>query len=430
MFAEDLRQSLLINGVMGKLIPSAATHDSPRKRIEAHDQFLLDIPSHWEIVKLTNIGKIVGGGTPKSSVPAYWGDDVIWITPADMKGDEKWIESSGRRISYEGLQHSSARLLPKGSIIVSSRAPIGYVKIAASEMATSQGCKSIVFTSSVNVEYFYYVLLAFKARLNSLGSGTTFKEISGRVLGSLEVPLPPIEEQGEIAKQLDALLPIVDDLAALEREREDLDRLLHEQILLSVLKDLTFGQLTRHWREQHDIPELEFDFLGNVFQWTSGGTPARSRSEFYGGDIPWFKTGELRENRLYRSEETITEQAVSGSSAKIFPAGTVLVAMYGATLGRVAILGVAGCTNQACAAALPSDRMLPEYLVLLIVSLRTYLRSLAKGGAQPNISQTVLKQIQVPVPSIKEQKKIIELAHQLSLTSNDSFSLIHSSIFS
>jgi type I restriction enzyme, S subunit len=117
------------------------------------------ISNNWQTFKLSQIGEIISGGTPSTSVPEYWNGDVSWITPADLSGYvEKTIAKGRKSITERGLKNSSARIIPKGSVLFSSRAPIGYVAIASKELATNQGFKSIIPNSKVDSEYLYYFL--------------------------------------------------------------------------------------------------------------------------------------------------------------------------------------------------------------------------------------------------------------------------------
>ena len=125
--------------------------------------------------------------------------------------------------------------------------------------------------------------------------------------------------------------------------------------------------------------------LGNFFKTTSGGTPSRKKSEFYQGDIPWVKSGELENNIIYDTEEKITEAAIKNSSAKIFPVGTLLIALYGATIGKCAILGTKAATNQAICGIFDNGVILPKYTYyFLLFSKQKFVKS-GFGGAQPNI---------------------------------------------
>jgi len=139
----------------------------------------------------------------------------------------------------------------------------------------------------------------------------------------------------------------------------------------------------------------------------SGGTPSRSNSDYYGGDIPWVKSGELRESIIWKTEETITEEALRKSSAKIVPQGAILLAMYGATVGRLAILGVDAATNQAVCNIRPDpSKADAKYLYRALEAIVPELISQATGGAQPNISQEKVRKTRIPLPPLNEQKRI------------------------
>ena len=172
------------------------------------------IPENWVWVRLGEIGQIVGGGTPKTTHSEYWDNgDIPWITPADMRNlTSKYIERGARNITKAGLNSSSSQLLPKNSILFSSRAPIGYVAIAQNEMATNQGFKSVAPFKTEMSEYLYFVLLALKPEIEKLGTGTTFKEVSGTTVGNVVIPLPPLTEQQQIVAKLEALLAEIDTL--------------------------------------------------------------------------------------------------------------------------------------------------------------------------------------------------------------------------
>ena len=149
--------------------------------------------------------------------------------------------------------------------------------------------------------------------------------------------------------------------------------------------------------------------LGAVSKWSSGGTPSRSNSNFYEGEIPWIKTGDLNDSILYESSEMISELAVKKSSAKIFPKGSVLLAMYGATIGKCAILGIDATTNQACACALLNDYVDRKYMFHFLIRNKSDFISKGQGGAQPNISQNIIKAVLFPLAPLEEQKRIVEI---------------------
>jgi type I restriction enzyme S subunit len=148
--------------------------------------------------------------------------------------------------------------------------------------------------------------------------------------------------------------------------------------------------------------------LADVAIWGSGGTPSRAISQYFEGDIPWIKTGELGPKYIRNADEYISEEAIKKSSAKIFPSGSVGIAMYGATIGKVSIWGIDASTNQACAVAQPYQEILNnEYLYYFLLSEKRGLIDAGKGGAQPNISQGILKEWPIPLPPTNEQHRIV-----------------------
>ena len=172
--------------------------------------------SIWKQIKIGEIGDVIGGGTPSTNNDLYYGEDIPWITPRDLSGYQSMYISKGARgITKLGLMNSSARILPKGTVLFSSRAPIGYVAIAENEVTTNQGFKSIVCDEKIaNNKFIYYSLLFNKEKIESVASGSTFKEISGNVLKNLEILLPDIKAQEEIAEILSSL----DDKIELNRK--------------------------------------------------------------------------------------------------------------------------------------------------------------------------------------------------------------------
>lgn len=190
--------------------------NKPLPEIET-DKVPFEIPDKWKWVRLSDIGSIIGGGTPKTSVDAYWeGGTIPWVSPADLTGYKERTISEGRKnITELGLSKSSARLMPAGTVLFSSRAPIGYVAIAENPISTNQGFKSVVpYVMDMN-HYIYYYFFAFIDDIKSRSSGTTFKEISGSELGKSFFPMPPLAEQQRIVEKLDEIMAICDQMEAI-----------------------------------------------------------------------------------------------------------------------------------------------------------------------------------------------------------------------
>lgn len=162
--------------------------------------------TNWNKIKISDIAEVIGGGTPSTKQPEFWGNDIPWLTPKDLSGyNNRYILSGERSISNEGLKNSSARILPKGSILLTSRAPIGYLAIAEQELCTNQGFKSLILKQGNNSEFFYYLLKNNIEYIKNMSSGSTFAEISGSQVKNLEFSIPPLETQEKIAKVLSAI---------------------------------------------------------------------------------------------------------------------------------------------------------------------------------------------------------------------------------
>jgi restriction endonuclease S subunit len=171
-----------------------------------------------------------------------------------------------------------------------------------------------------------------------------------------------------------------------------------------------YREVTRIGKQTYPLVKL-----GDVFETSSGGTPLRSKNEYYeGGTIPWVKSGEVAQGFVTNTEEKITELGLKNSSAKIFPVNTVLVAMYGATAGQVGLLKIEATTNQAVCGIFPNDKIIPEFLYQILKSKTDYMISLGSGGAQPNISQAIIRNLEIPLPPLETQRQIVDeiAAHQ------------------
>ena len=229
------REKVLDLAIRGKLVPQDPT-DEPAsellKRIQAEKASLIKsgklkkekplppisesdipfpIPPSWSWVRLASLGTVVGGGTPSTILSEYWDGAIPWLSPCDLSDyDGKYIGHGKRNISQEGLDHSSAALMPVGSILYSSRAPIGYVVIASNEISTNQGFKSLVPAIDGINEFIYYALKALTPDIKNRATGTTFKEISGSEFGKTLFPLPPLAEQKRIVEKLETILSTLD----------------------------------------------------------------------------------------------------------------------------------------------------------------------------------------------------------------------------
>ena len=194
----------------------------------------------------------------------------------------------------------------------------------------------------------------------------------------------------------------------LERIKAEKERLIKEGKIKRSKKSAKTSDTPHYENAPFEVPEgWMWTTLGVIGTWQSGGTPSRSNKSYYGGNIPWLKTGDLNDGYITHIPEFITEEAVVNSSAKLNPVGSVLIAMYGATIGKLGILTFPATTNQACCACIEYDAIDPMFLFYFLLSQRTAFIAKGGGGAQPNISKEIIVKTYIPLPPFLEQQRIV-----------------------
>lgn len=367
--------------------------------------------------KISDIGEVVGGGTPSTANSDFWGGDIPWISPKDLTGYKSVYISHGESFLTKTGLKSGTKLLPKGTVLFSSRAPIGYVAIASNPICTNQGFKSIICNKEIiNPLFLYYYIKGNLDYIKLFGTGATFPEISGAAMRKIKVQIPTLPTQQKIASILSAY-----------------DRLIENNTRRIRLLEQMAENLYKEWFVRFRFPEHENIEMVNGLPkgWertklikniktSSGGTPSRNKGEYYkNGTIPWIKTGELQDCILINTEECITEDAVNNSSAKLFPKGTLLMAMYGVNIGKLGISEIEATCNQACCVFTPKQIDYKYYLFHYLKSIREYLLSISFGAAQQNLSQELIKSIRVLFPdeetNISFIKKVQPLFKEISI---------------
>lgn len=356
----------------------------------------------WEYKKLGEVCEVVTGTTPKTNIPEYWGKGHYWVTPAELSDATIFIDKTERQITDEALIKTKLRLLPVGTVLLSSRAPIGKVAIANAEMYCNQGFKNCICSEAIYNKYLFYFLRLKKDYLNSLGRGATFKEISKSIVESIKIPLPPKSTQLAIVSELDKI--------------NELIRLKKEQ-----LKD--FGNLAQSlFYEMFGDPVenekgWEVKKLGEVCTIGTGSTPNRKNKDFYeNGTYPWVKSTEVCNLPIYSVEEYITEEALKNSNCTLYPKNTILMAMYGQgkTRGQIGLLKIEACTNQAVAAIIPTKEVLDEiFLCQHLMLMYEHIRNMARGGNQANLNLSIVKSIQIFLPPLPLQHLFAQRIEQI-----------------
>ncbi|BDB67476.1 type I restriction endonuclease MjaXP subunit S [Helicobacter cinaedi] len=341
----------------------------------------------WQEVRLGEVAEIIGGGTPKTSIPEYWNGEIPWLTPKDLAGYNHIYISKGERFITElGLKNSSATLMPKGTILLSSRAPIGYVAIAQNDICTNQGFKSLVVEPKQACNLFVYYWIKNNVEyLQSLGTGTTFEEISKGVVQDITIPLPPLTIQQKIAEILSSF---DDKIDLLHRQNKTL-----ESLALTLFRHYFIDNPKRDEWEEVSLDDI-------CLKIASGGTPSTTIKEYYCGNINWYSTKEFNDNFLFNSVQTITENGLTNSSAKLFPKDTIVIAIYAApTVGRLGILTQDSAFNQAaCGLIVDETQCSKEFIFLFLKNERKNLNLLASGSAQQNLNVEKIKSYTLALP--------------------------------
>ena len=334
----------------------------------------------WKEYKIEDIGIVVGGATPSTKDSSNYDGNIPWITPKDLANHNgRYISHGERMISLQGFNNCSCQMLPKNSILFSSRAPIGYIAIANNELCTNQGFKSIIPNNNiVDSLFLYYLLVYYKPVIENMGSGTTFKEVSGSVMKNLAINIPEIDEQKKIA----AILSSLDDKIELNRR---INRNLEQQAQAlfkawfvdfepfknGKFVDSELGKIPEEWKIGH---------FTDIVKVSGGGTPKTNNPLFWNGSIPFFTPKDASDNVFtYETEKHITDLGVSNCNSPIYPAYTVFITARG-TIGKIRMAGKPMAMNQSCYALLTTKEKLEPYVYLLSLRLVNIIRKKANGA--------------------------------------------------
>ena len=288
-----------------------------------------------------------------------------------------------------------------------------------------------VNTSLLLQKYRDYFMQSQGDLILKLSYGGAQPNVSAKIISDLFIPIPSLNEQEKIVAEIEKWFGFIDEIEAGKIELESYIKQTKSKIL-----DLAIsGKLVP--QDPNDEPAIELlkrinpDFepcdnshyenlpfevpdgwcwatLGSIGKWQSGATPSRMRKDYYGGDIPWLKTGDLNDWYITDIPEYITQQALNETSVKLNPAGSILIAMYGATIGKIGILTMPATTNQACCACISHNGIEQMYLFYYLLSHKEEFVRQGGGGAQPNISKEKIVETLIPIPPLSEQLRIIK----------------------
>ena len=421
------KERLVKEGKIKKSKKTAKTSDTPH-----YEQVPFEVPEGWTWVTLGEIGIWQSGATPSRMRKDYYGGSIPWLKTGDL--NDGIIEEIPEAITEKALEETSVKLNPKGSVLIAMYgATIGKIGILSYPATTNQACCACI-DYIVEQKYLFYFLLANRDNFIAMGGGGAQPNISKEKIIAAQMPFPPIEEQKRIVKEIERWLEFV---SMIESSKEKLDATI-EQAKIKILGLAIHGKLVP--QDPEDEPAIELlrrinpqftpcdngqyeqipqgwcsATLGDIGKWQSGATPSRLRKDYYGGNIPWLKTGDLNDGLITEIPEFITDKALEETSVKLNPTGSVLMAMYGATIGKVGILSFPATTNQACCAC-ANYVISQQYLFYYLLAKRKYFIAQGGGGAQPNISKEKIISTPFPCPPALEQQRIVARIEELFTT--------------
>ena len=457
MDTKALRQKILDLAIHGKLIPQDP-NDEPAsvllERIRAEKERLIkegkikkgkksaktsdkphypfELPKGWVWTTLGEIGEITTGNTPSKDNKEYYGGNIPFFKPTDL---EQGIDTKFSNDKLSQLGFESSRKLPANTVLVTCiGATIGKTGLISVEGSCNQQINAIVPTKSIIPYFLYYACVSeyMQNEIKSNASATTLPILNKGNFSKIAFPLPPLEEQKRIVSEIERWMLFVNVVESgksdlqkiiIQAKSKILDLAIHGKLVpqdpndepaSELLKRINpkaeitcdnpqYGKLPKGWCET---------LLGNIGNWQSGATPSRLRKDYYNGDIPWLKTGDLNDSVIKSIPETITRKALEETSVKLNPTGSVLIAMYGATIGKIGILALPATTNQACCACVDymCDKM---FLFYFLLANRKRFVAMGGGGAQPNISKEKITNTHIPLPPLSEQHRIVAKIEEL-----------------
>ena len=348
--------------------------------------------------KISDIGEVVGGGTPSTANSDFWGGDIPWISPKDLTGYKSVYISHGESFLNKTGLKSGTKLLPKDTVLFSSRAPIGYVAIASNPICTNQGFKSIICNKEIiNPLFLYYYIKGNLDYIKLFGTGATFPEISGAAMRKIKVQIPSLPTQQKIASILSAY-----------------DRLIENNTRRIRLLEQMAENLYKEWFVRFRFPEhenveivnglpkgWEIKIIADFGRIETGKTPPMSNRDLYGGDILFVKTPDMHGKLFVRStSETLSQEGNNYQRTKLLPINSIMVSCIG-TAGIVSINTNLAHTNQQINSIILNNLEDLEWLYYVCRQLIPTIELFgATGATMTNLSKGKFEKLKIVVPKV------------------------------
>ena len=423
----------------------------------SENEIPFEIPESWEWCRISSLFETSSGSTPQSKNPKYYSNGSInWVRTTDLNNGA--LSSCEIQITKEAVADYHLSIIPRDSICIAmygGGGTIGKHSIIKFNTTINQSVCAIFPNGMCNMDFVHYFMQYQRPNWMDYAAGSRKDpNINQVIIKNCLFPLPPLAEQLRIVGKLNELLPKVEEYGKAQDALNKLNAELPERLKKSILQEAIEGRLVpqdpndepasvlldkiRQEKAQlvkagklkkkdlietpisedeipFEIPESwEWCRIKQLYEITSGGTPEKGHPEYYGGKIPWVKVGDLISKYIGRTDECITEEGLSHSSAKLFPKGTILVAMYcNDAIGKSSIIDLPMTTNQAICGLFPNKYVYTDYIYYTIQANRSLIQEKAAGGAQKNINQKIVNDMIIPLPPLAEQHRIVEKLEQL-----------------
>ena len=380
---------------------------------------------------MPEVAKWGSGGTPKATERAYYENGTIpWLIIGDL--NDGVVTETATKITKLGLENSSAKMIPAGTLLVAMYGSIGKLGITGVECCTNQAIAYVKQLHGVSTKFMFYYMVLIKPELISMGKGGTQKNISQTVLNSLLIPVPPMEEQNRIVTRIEELFSELDNgVETLRKTKQQLA--VYRQ---AVLKQAFEGAFTEHkpckieldWASQEEIsilPEIPTEWryvalskLGDLGRGKSKHRPRNDTILFENGKYPFIQTGDVKAARRYITEYSKMYGEFGLRQSKLWPKGTLCITIA-ANIAETAFLGIDACFPDSVVGFTPFEYILPEYVKYFIESQKIRLWAFAPATAQKNINLDTLENLIIPYCSLGEQREVIsEIETRMTICDN------------
>jgi len=367
---------------------------------EYNDEFI-EFPKDWEVKRLKELAKIIMGQSPPSSAYNDKGQGLPFIQGSKDFGD-----------IYPSIKTFTTickKIAPKDSILFSVRAPVGDINISDREICIGRGIAAIVPYNKTDLLYLYYYLTYSAFKIKRYSSGTTFESIKERDLENFQIILPPLDERKKIVKILNTVDTIIIDTTNLIEKlkilkEKTLNLLITGKIWHKEFEDTKIGKIPKNW----EIKRLK----DVIIKAKSGGTPRTNVPEYWNGNISFAKAQDITKSSkyLHNTEEFITEKGLENSNAWIVPKDSLLLTIYGSTLGFLAINKIPVATNQQIMGIIPNKNIVDiEFLYYWYLYFKPYWSRFIRKDTIPHLTHEIVLNSLIPIPPLEEQKKIAKI---------------------